>query len=218
MRQRPWLLAWLVPLGALVYLAIAFGGTMGHSGARLAGSNSVVLQKPILQIPGGSLLCQATVAPKDAASVQLFVVPAGPQGPPLDLTITDGAGRTISTGHMAGGWSGGVIKVPLARIRSSAADGKLCIRNRGRDALALGGVSSQFLKALIDGKPQDAAITMLFFRDGSETWTSLLPTIGHRVGVLKGSVSGAWVFWLALVLVALAGVLSMAVMLRSSEA
>lgn len=218
MRQRAWLLLWAAPLVAIVLLAIAFAQAMGHKAERLAGSNSVVLERPILQISGGSLLCQTTLAPRDATAVQLFVAPAGPKGPPLGVEITAGSGRALASGHLAGGWSGGVVKVPIARIRESAADGKICIRNEGKDPLAFAGVSSKFVKAEVDSRPQNAALALLFFRPGTESWSSLLPTIAHRAGVLKGSLAGAWVFWFAIALVALAGALSMAITFRGREA
>jgi hypothetical protein len=41
----------------------------------------------------------------------------------------------------------------------------------------------------------------------------LLPTIAHRAGVLKGSLAGAWGFWVAAALVLLAGVAALALTL-----
>jgi hypothetical protein len=109
---------------------------------------------------------------------------------------------------------GGVIKVPITRVRQSAADGKLCIRNEGKDAVAFAGSPSEFLKAEVDGKSQSAAITVLLLRAGSESWTDLLPTIAHRAGVLKGSFAGGWILWVAVALVALAGAAALAAMFR----
>jgi hypothetical protein len=215
-RRRPdnwWGLLWALPLAALVLFVIAFASTMGHEAPRLAGSNSVILKQPVVQISGGSELCQSTLAAKDAESIRLFVVPPGAEGPPLAVRLSGDGGRTLATGRVAG-WSGGVVNVPIRRIRESAPDGELCIRNEGRDAVAFAGSPSEFLRAKIDGQSQNAAITVLLFRAGKESWTDLLPTIAHRAGVLKGALAGAWIFWAAVALIALAGVVSLAVVYK----
>jgi hypothetical protein len=210
-RDRRWLLLYLVPLVVLVLLANSFVSNMGHSRQRLAGTNSVALQRPVIQISGGSLLCQSTLAPRDATSLQLFVVPTGPAGPPLEVSISRNE-RELARGQLAGGWVGGDVFVPISRIPESAADGTICIRNKGLKPLGFSGVTTEVLKALVDGRPQSAAITVLYFREGSESWWSLLPTIAHRAGVLKGALSGAWVFWLVVALVGAAGALGIATM------
>jgi hypothetical protein len=56
-------------------------------------------------------------------------------------------------------------------------------------------------------------ITVEFFRPGVSNWWSLLPTIAHRAGVLKGSLAGAWAFWFAAALVLLAGAGAIAISL-----
>src|SRR4051794_8997304 len=84
------LVVFVVPVVAAVLLASSFLGTMSHDGERLSGSNPVKPQQPVVQVGGGSTLCQRTLIPADTASVLLFVAPTGPTGPPLTLTIENG--------------------------------------------------------------------------------------------------------------------------------
>jgi hypothetical protein len=206
MRRPLKLLPLLIPLIALVLLALAFVRTMGHTGERLAGSNSVKLQQPALQVNTGSRVCQPIVAPRDAASALVFAAPTAPKGPPLTMTLT-GGGRTVATSHIAGGWTGGLARFPFPTLRTTYSTATVCIRNEGAAPIAFSGLPVPVPSSTqIDGKPQRAVITVEFFRPGVSDWWSLLPTIAHRAGVLKGSLSGAWGFWLAAALVLLAGV------------
>jgi hypothetical protein len=199
------LLPLLIPLIALVLLALAFVRTMGHTGERLAASNSVKLQQPAVQINGGSLLCQPIVAPRDAASALVFASPTGPKGPPLTMTLR-GGGRTVATSHIAGGWTGGLARFSFPALGTTYSKATLCIRNGGAAPIAFSGLPVGVpTSTTVDGTAQQAVITVELFRPGVSNWWSLLPTIAHRAGVLKGSLSGAWGFWLAAALVLLAG-------------
>ena len=217
-RERWWLLLWVIPVVAGLWLLLSFVGTMGHKAQRLAGTDSAVLVSPVVQIPGHGLLCQSTLVPKDATSVQLFVVPAGRAGPALDLRFTDPGGRTITTGRIAAGWTGGAVTVPVTRVRRSEATGRMCVRNGGAEPLGISGLVSQFLKASVNGAEQQAAVSILFYRDGSESWWSLLPTIAHRAGILKGAFAGGWSFWVALALLLAAAGVAVAVIARGARA
>jgi hypothetical protein len=207
------LLPLLVPLLALVLLAAAFVRTMGHTGERLAGSNSVKLQQPVIQIDPGSRLCQPIVAPRDAASALFFSSPTGPKGPPLTMTLR-GAHRTLARSHISGGWTGGIVRFRFPTLGATYPKATICVRDEGREPIAFSGLPlGAETSTTVDGTPQRAAITIQFFRPGVSNWWSLLPTIAHRAGVLKGSLAGAWGFWLAAALVLLAGVASLVISL-----
>jgi hypothetical protein len=214
--RRIWLLAAAVPVIAFVLLAVSFVSTMGHKAERLAGSNSVKLQQPVIQVDPHSLLCQGILAPKDAASVLLFAAPTAPKGPPLSMSLTARDGTRLASGHMAGGWTGGVARFSFARLAATHADAALCIRNQGAAPIAFGGLPAK-TSTTVDGQLQDGTITVQFFRPGTSSWWSLLPTIAHRAGVLKGSLAGAWSFWFAAALLLLAGAGSIALVARSGR-
>jgi hypothetical protein len=216
-RPRLRLLVPAVPVIALVLLALSFGRTMNHTGERLAGGNSVKLQQPVVQVSAGGLLCQGILAPRDAASVLLFVAPTAPTGPPLTMSLAARDGPRLAGGQMAGGWTGGVARFSFPRLRASYPDATLCVRNRGSDPVAFAGLPST-TSATIDGALQNGTITVQFFRPGTSSWWSLLPTIAHRAGVIKGSLAGGWTFWLAAALLLLAGGGSIALMFRSARA
>lgn len=203
-----------IPLVALVLLALSFVHTMDHRAERHSGSNSVKLQQPVVQILGGSTVCQDTLVPRDTETVMLFVAPTRPTGPPMTLTIAD-AGRQVTRGHIRGGWVGGIARFAVARVRSTVPDAQLCIRNDGRAPLAFGGIPSDLATLTVDGKTQHAALSIEFFRGGTPTWWATLPAIAHRAGVLKGSLAGAWGFWFAVGLLALGALLALGHMLRS---
>jgi hypothetical protein len=218
MRRLLKLLPLFIPLLALVLLAVSFAGTMAHKTERLAGSNSVKLQQPAIQIDPGSSLCQPVVAPKDAASVLFYTAPTGPKGPPLTMTLR-GAHRTLARSHIQGGWTGGIVRFGFTPLAATYPNATICVRAGGRDPIAFSGLPvGAPTNATVDGKPQQALITIQFFRPGTSTWWSLLPTIAHRAGVLKGSLAGAWAFWLALALVLAAGAGALVIALRGLRA
>jgi hypothetical protein len=211
MRRVPKLLPLLIPIVALVLLGGRFIGTMNHKAERLAGSNSVKLQQPAVQINAASRLCQPILAPRDAASVMLFVSPTGPKGPPLSMTLTAGP-RSLARSRIAGGWTGGIARFSFPTLPVTYPNALLCVRNEGGAPIAFSGLPTTGLtNATVDGTQQRALVTVEFFRPGTSTWWSLLPTIAHRAGVLKGSLAGAWAFWLAAALVLLAGVGAIAI-------
>lgn len=213
MRRLPLLL----PLLALAVLAVVFVSTMGHEDERRAGTNSVNDQGLVVQVGGGSRVCQQTLVPRDAASARLPVAPIARGGPPLSMTLVAG-GRTIVTSRIARGWTGDELRFPFGKVARTHPGGTLCIRNEGRSALRFGGLSTGVpTSTLVDGKPEKAVITIEYFRSGKSDWWSLLPTIAHRAGILKGSLSGAWSFWFAAALVLIAGAVAVAVALRGAR-
>jgi hypothetical protein len=215
--RRPALLLALVPITAIVLLGLAFGRTMAHTGERLAGSNSVKLQQPVVQSSGGQNVCQGVLLPRDAASALLFVAPTKPMGPPLTLTIVAGK-QTVARSPIAGGWTGGVARFAFARVARTYPDSRLCVHNGGRDPIAFGGLPSAApTSTTVAGVPQHGTVTIEFFREGTSSWWSLLPTIAHRAGVLKGSLAGAWSFWLAAGLIVLAGVAALLITAREAR-
>src|SRR3954468_3024622 len=218
MRRFLKLLPLIVPVLALVLLAAAFARTMAHRAERLAGSNPVKLQQPALRVDGGSRLCQGVIAPREAASAMFYVAPTGPKGPPLAMTLSGGR-RTLASSQIAGGWTGGVVRFPFRPLDASDAKATIYVRNRGSAPLAFAGLPvGAPTSATVDGKPQQALVTIEFFRPGTSTWWSLLPTIAHRAGVLKGSLAGAWAFWLAVALVLAAGAGALMIALRGLRA
>jgi hypothetical protein len=129
------------------------------------------------------------------------------------MTLTDAA-RIVARSRIAGGWTGGTITFPFRKLTRTHPKALLCIRDDGRAPLGFSGLATGApTNATVDGTPQQVLVTVQFYRPGTSNWWSLLPTIAHRAGVLKGSLSGDWSFWLAAALVFVAGAGALAISL-----
>src|SRR2546423_9356083 len=217
MRRRVKSLPMLLPLLAAALLVLAFVRTMGHSEERLAGSNSVPPQSYVVQIGHRARVCQQILAPRDAASAVFLAAPVRPKGPSLSMRL-DNNGRTLATSHIAGGWSGDRIRLPFRKLSSTYLQARICLRNEGRTAVRFEGLATaQPTSTQVNGKPEYAVISIVFLRPGKSDAWSLLPTVAHRAGVLKGSLAGDWSFWFAAALVLLAGATAIVISLRGGR-
>ena len=205
MRRRSKYLPLLLPLLAAALLVLVFARTMGHSAQRLAGSNSVPPEALVVQVGGGSRVCQGILAPRNAASVHFFVDSRTHNGPPLTMRLGKD-GRTLATSHIAGGWSGGTIRMPFRTLSRNYLEARICLWDEGHTPIRFIGLStSQPTSTVVGRTPQYGALSIEFFRPGqSDSW-ALLPTIATRAGILKGSLAGGWSFWFAIALVLVAG-------------
>jgi hypothetical protein len=207
----------LLPLLALVLLAVVFFLTMAHEDERLAGTNSVNDQGLVVQVGGGSRVCQQTLVPRDAARARLPVAPIAQGGPAMSMTIVAGR-RTLATSRIASGWTDDTLSFPFTKLTSTHPGATLCMRNMGRAAVRFGGLAIGVpTSTKVNGVAEKAVITIEYFRPGRSDWWAVLPAIAHRAGVLKGSLSGAWSFWLAAALVLVAGGLALGVAIRGGR-
>lgn len=207
---------WLVPLLVLIAAVLGFFDTMRHTGERVAGTNSVTPQGTIFEVHDRQTACQATLLPKGARTVMLWVKREEGYSPRITLTFTS-QGRRIAAGHLDENWAGDFVRIPIDRASRTYPDATMCIRADGPKGFWLSGIPSQFLIATLDGQPQGTAIAVEFYRAGNESWWGILPTIAHRAGVLKGSLAGAWAFWAALVLLLVVAILAGTVVLRAAR-
>jgi hypothetical protein len=204
----------LLPLLIAVGLLVVFLHVMGHSGERLAGSNSVPPEGLVVQIGKTNTVCQQILAPHDAASLRFFVSPLASPTPPLSLRL-DKNGRTLATSHIAGGWTGSTISFPFPALSKTYVDARFCVRSEGRSAVRFTGLGTGAQTSTkVDGHPEFAVISAEFFRAGKGDAWSELPQIAQRAGVLKGSIAGGWSFWVAAALVLVAGAGAIALSLR----
>jgi hypothetical protein len=220
MRLRLNSLAMLLPLLAAALLVLVFVRTMGHRAERLAGSNSVPPQGLVVQIGRGTHVCQQILAPDDAASARFFVATLGPtvKGPPLSMRLDDN-GRTLATSRVAGGWTGDKLDFHFPTLSRAYLQARICVRDEGRGAVRFQGLAiGQPTSTLVNGKPEYAAISIVFLRPGKSDAWSLLPTIARRAGVLKGALAGGWGFWFAAALVLMAGAGAIVLSLRGGRA
>jgi hypothetical protein len=214
MRDRAKFLPLLLPLLAAVVLLVLFVRAMSHSEPRLAGTNSVPTESPVIQLAPRSRVCQQIDAPATAASIQFYVAPLKAKGPPLSMRLAKD-GRTLATGRVAAGWNADTVRFHFPTLTEDSVESTVCVRNEGRSPARFVGLATGTpTSTLVDGKPEYAVIGAVFFRPGTSDVWSLLPTIAAREGVLKGSLSGGWSFWFAAFLVLLAGVTAVVLSLR----
>jgi hypothetical protein len=208
----------LLPLLVGALLVLAFVLNMSRSEARYAGSNSVPTEGLVVEIGPHSRVCQAVDVPADAGSAQFFVGPLGPSGPAASMRLVDARGHLLGRGRIAGGWSGKTIRFHFPTLSKQYPQSTICLRDEGRVPIRFTGLSTGApTSTLVDGKPELATLSIVFYRPGtSDTW-SLLPTIAKREGMLKGSLSGGWSLWFAAALVLLGGIAAVVVSVRGLE-
>ena len=208
----------LLPLIVGALLVLAFVLNMSRSEARYAGSNSVPTEGLVVQIGPHSRVCQAVDVPSDAASAQFFVGPLGATGPAMSMRLVDGEGHPLASARIAGGWSGKTVRFHFPTLSKQYPQSHICVRDEGRVPIRFTGLSTGApTSTLVDGKPELATLSIVFYRPGtSDTW-SLLPTIAKREGMLKGSLSGGWSLWFAAALVLVGGIAAVVVSVRAVE-
>ena len=184
---------------ALALVAIATGLVIDMSGAapRLAGSDHVhwpAAQQLTPTLPGGGTLCApvGTVLPADAARLVVTIGSYGRRLPRLVVLFTPTGGRSRIVGGLpAGGSEGEAVSIPLDRHHGPSASGAVCLRAGGREPLAFYGWS-QNPPTTINGTPANGAVSMLFYRAGSESWWQLLGALDLRFGLGKWGFFSDW--------------------------
>ena len=187
----------LAVLGALVGLTLVLDQSRVH----LSGTNSIAPRVLVLQLPPGHEACQATSLPTDTARVDTVVGVNGHFGPPLTLTVRDGA-RTVLTAPVAGGYLNGDLAITLPLVHRGLTSVLVCLRDRGPTPIALAGVTNNYpVAAAIDGRRVGGAFTVLFYMPRSRNWFQLVGTIARRWALIGPSWIGSWTLWALAVLV-----------------
>jgi hypothetical protein len=203
---------------ALLLTAGALALDMSGRAPRIAGTDHVDPLVFAATVPGGHELCQpGMVLPPDAASLSMLVGTFGRPVPPLAVRFLDQRGALVARGSPAPGTREGRVTVPLSRTRGAAVGGTLCLANRGRTQIVLGGesVAAGVGSVRVDGRVLPGRIGVAYLRPGRESWWHLLPTVDERFGLGKASFFGDWT--LPAVALALAGVWAYALWLLVRE-
>jgi hypothetical protein len=215
-RLRRWLspVRVVVSLGLLA-IAIAAIAILAQRGERRSGTNLTADNGYALPFPAGAQLCEpGELLPGDTGALRLRASAGGLPGPPVAVTISDGAG-TLSSGTLKAGWRAGTVTIALTTVRHSVAGAIVCLVNRGSRAIALAGsVPDGDFYVVLDGKPVNGRMRLEYMRPGRESWLSLLPTLAHRFSLAKGDVVRHWAAGAAIVLMLLAIVLAVRTVLR----
>ena len=199
---------WGFGAGVLV-LAAALVVLLSQSAPRLAGTNDVFARFANVALEGGQVACQPGTVPGGTAAVRVAVAPGVADGPALGVWVQDGAGRTVARGERGAGWGGDAVDVPVGAVPRTLARGQVCIAPAAPLTLRGYAAGSPPTAILVDGTRTRESVRLWFFRAGSESWWSVAPVVGKRMGQARGAVlDGGWVgwAWAGLVLALLAAV------------
>ena len=182
----------------LAVIAVATGFIIDMSGRapRTAGSNHTSPIAFVGTVPRGGTLCQpAADLPDNAARVQMLIGSYGRPLPVLRVDFFDAANNQVASGQLSPGGREGLITIPLRRTgRVGAAASSACLHVGGSHQVALGGeaVPANPSSEVINGSPQPGRVSLLYVRQGTESWWSLLPELTRRFGLGKASLFGTW--------------------------
>lgn len=207
----------------VVALLVTFGIALTAREPRLSGSNYTPPEAFVTAVQPGQQACQGSeLLPGDTAAVRLTIGTYGRPGPPLTLTATGPAGRTLTRGVLGAGWRQGVVRIPVRRVTSATNDVRLCVGvappPRG-SAIALGGNVQPGEEIEVGGRSfQGVRVRVDYLRPDRESWYELLPTIVHRFSIAKAGFLRNWEWVAALLLVFGSALLAIRTVLRSVAA
>jgi hypothetical protein len=168
---------------------------MSGRAPRTAGSDHVSPAVFAATVPGGATMCQpAADLPGDAASVQILIGTYGRPLPGLRLSFVDATNSEVAAGRVPAGGREGAVTVPLTQTRRVSAATRACLRIGGSHQVVLGGEAGPVgpSSELIAGRQQAGKVSLLYFRQGKDSWWSLLPELTRRFGLGKASFFGTW--------------------------
>lgn len=208
---------WVVPAVLALVLLVAFGSVLARGEPHLTGTNSVPLKTPVVGVRGGEQLCQpGQLMPKDSARLRIHLAPQGKRDPQTLVTIRqaqDGVVARVPGRYDHIGFIDAAIDPP---VRHSRVDAEVCVRNTGKQTVALSGILTPFGNARLNGKQLDLALTMLWYAQDDPSWFEQIGAIAPRVG--NARIGGTWAFWIAALLALSALALALALVIREARA
>ena len=195
-----------VALVALLVLAVlAFGAVrvLGESQARRSGTNSVSPVAAVAKLGPSDRFCQSARVPAGTGAIEAPLAD-GTAGSGLKLSLADRGGleyaSDVAPRRRVSGWA----RFELASPPRSDVEGEVCFE--GEPATLRGDLAKSGLER--NGATVPGAVTLAYFRPGSERLVSIVPEIARRIGRTRGHLGGAWRAPAILVLFAAAVALS----------
>jgi hypothetical protein len=184
-----------------VLLLAALLVTLSHSAPRQAGANHVPEVEEVAKRRGNWRHCQAgEVVPKDAANLRLLVGTYGRPTPELRVTARRSGGEVVTAGGRPAGGAEGHVDVPVRRVVETEGDARVCVSVSGQGRTVLYGAGGR--------------LRLDWYREGTESWFALLPTIAHRFGLARANPIGAWLLPLAALILLAAWAATVRLVLR----
>jgi hypothetical protein len=158
--------------------------TLSHAEPRQAGANHVPEIEEVAKRRGDWRHCQSgEVVPKDAASLRLLIGTYGRPTPELRVVARGRGGEVVTAGKLRAGRSEGHVDIPVRRVEETEGGVRVCGSVSGRGRTVLYGAAGR--------------LRLDWYREGSESWFALLPTIAHRFGLARANPIGALLLLLA---------------------
>jgi hypothetical protein len=199
-------------------LVVVVGVSVAAPAPRELGSNLIRPLAFDIVLDGGEEVCQPVEhVPAGTAGVELRIGTYGRPGPPLRARISS-SGAAAAVGSRPGGWHQGDVVTPVEEIRRPHDHASVCLRNDGRDPIALAGHSlgsAEF--ARVDGHPAASNVRVDYVRRGGGSWIERARFVADRVAAVRVAFPGAATLWLwaALALTVIGG--AVAVILREER-
>jgi hypothetical protein len=201
-------------LGSALALVAALAVAAGDQ-RQLAFANGVGVLGPVATLQGGQRACQLQVPAVAAfASVRLAADTAGRPGPRLAAEVRDSASdRRLGQGTVPAGYvaaldtPAGYPSTNVGAVRGDEREMDVCIANRGRTAVALGGDGKAEVgdsRLVVDGQRRPGGLTLAFGRQQPTTLLAQLPVALERASLFHPPLLGRWTLWLLGALVAFA--------------
>jgi hypothetical protein len=186
---------------------------------RVLNSNLVANGQFIAEVPPGGAACQD--GEFLMAGTGRIGVTIANRGRPTDPVVHRfiAGGKTVAQARMDRGWTEGPVAVPLDRIvAADTPDVRWCVRNRGRaPVLVAGQPGFDYSPAVVDGEAVGARMRVEYLTPDRRSWWSELGTVADRFAFGRARhFSGAWVLWIAGVLVLAGWVVAVRLVLRLS--
>ncbi len=204
---------------AVLILLGAIAVVLAQSASRRSGTNGIPSETFAVVLAPGDAVCQpGELIPGDTTALQATIGTYGLPGPRVQVTATASSGESVTQGGLAPGWRQGVVSLPVALVRQTTPGVRVCLRDQGPSRIAIGGSAPFTASVEILGaqrsRSASAGLRFDYMRPGHESWFSLLPTLWHRMTLAKGDLVRHWAPWGALVLMVVAGALSVAALGR----
>jgi len=199
--------------GGLVVLVLALVLTLLGSPLVVARANGVPANEPILEAQAASACQTQEFLPAGTSAIRLtFVAEAGPR---VSVSVLSG-GHRIASGTTGSGWTSGAVTVPIRTLSHSLHGATLCFKfAHAAETVQMGGASASSATVARgqSGNALPGRFTVEYMRPGPSSWWSLATTVAHHFGLGRAP-SGAWVAWLALLLMLGAVALACCLVLR----
>ncbi|MCW3018524.1 MAG: hypothetical protein JWN10_832 [Solirubrobacterales bacterium] len=111
-------------------------------------------------------------------------------------------GRTIAHGERGSGWTGGVVTIPVNRLRATRSGVELCFTlfgNGDESVEVMGEPTSGLPAASVQAGSLPGRIRVEYLRPGAASWWSIAPEVARHMG-LGHAAAGTWSVLLVIVL------------------